>query len=131
MEPTQQAEINFTLIGDRILIKLDEHPNHTMSPEGIIIPQYEVGETPGGKPMSRLSSNRYLYSGTIIALSPYAQKKLEDISASLRTGDRVLLAQAAVSPMFQFFLDRSKLVIDFDGYICIPHNLIEAKQNNG
>lgn len=122
-------ETNFTLIGDRILIKLDEHPDHTTTKEGIIIPQYEVGETASGREMSRLSKNKYLYQGTILAMGPLATSKLQELSSPLSPGDRVFVSQAAVSPMFQFFSDRSKLIIDFDGHICIPHNLIEAKYN--
>lgn len=123
MNSTQMSQPNFELLGDRVLIKLDEHPSHTTTESGIVIPQFEATTTDGGKPTSTLSKMKYLYQGTVIQLSPYAQEKLPSITPSTR----VYITPSALSPAYQFFLDRSKLVIDFDGHICIPHTLIEAK----
>lgn len=113
----------FELLGDRVLIKLDEHPQHTTTESGIVIPQFEAATTDGGKPTAILSKMKYLYQGTVVALSKYAQEKLPSITPSTR----VFIVPSTLSPAYQFFMDRSKLVIDFDGHICIPHTLIEAK----
>lgn len=124
MSPT-----DITLIGDRILIQLDEHPEHTTLPSGLIVPQYVAGETDGNRPTSLLSDTKYLDTGTVLAVSPYAASRLEDLSTPLSPGDRVLLPLHATTPSYQFFLDRSKILRSFEGLICVPHTLLEAKVN--
>lgn len=122
---------NISLIGDRILIRLDEQPEHSTTKEGIIVPIYRPEETEGGKIKGVLSSEKYLAQGTVIAISPYSKGKLEDLGVSLSPGDPVYPARASVSPSYAFPLDRSTLIASFDGIICIPHSLLEAKIING
>lgn len=119
---TEQLE----LLGDRVLVLLAKIEEHTITESGIFIPKNEVYESEGGKLMSRPSSKKHLSIGTIIAMSPLSHEKLP----SLSIGDKVLVTETANSPSYQFFLDRDRLVNDFDGYICIPHILIEAKIND-
>lgn len=112
------------LIGQRVLIQLDAHPSHTTTSSGLLVPQYDVVTTEGGRLKSQLSENRYLSVGTILQISPDAAKSTE--ASTLTTGQKVYVNPSAVSPHYQFFLDRSSLVLDFTGLISVPPQLIEA-----
>lgn len=114
------------LTGDRVLIQLDPHPQHTTSDSGLVTPLYNVVTTEGGRLKSELSDKRYLSVGTILQLSPYASAKLNELGTPLSTGTKVYVTPSANNPNYQFFLDRQALVLDFNGLIAIPHQLIEA-----
>lgn len=118
-----------SLIGDRVLILLDEAHDHTTTETGIIIPLSNVIEKDSGRLGTELSKRKHLTKGTILLLSPTASSKLEDLHTTLTPGDRVYVNEMVMKTpsSYQFFLDRSKLVQDFDGVVCIPHVLIEAK----
>lgn len=120
-----------SLIGDRILILLDEALDHTTTETGIIIPLNNVIEKDSGRLGTELSKRKHLTKGTILSLSPTATSKLEELHTSLSPGDRVYVNEMVMKTpsSYQFFLDRNKLVQDFDGVVCIPHVLIEAKIN--
>jgi co-chaperonin GroES (HSP10) len=117
---------NMTLIGDRILILLDKATD-TITSSGILIPKLEMVETDGGKLKSRPSDDSYLLQGTIINMSLYSIEKFKDLSISVSHNNRVILSPQAKNTSFQFFPDRSQLVSQFKGIICVPHTLIEAK----
>lgn len=108
---------NITPLQQKVLIQLDQQPSHTTTESGIVIPLFSTYETPGGKLDTELSQRKYLTIGTVLASSH------PDIS----TDDRVVVSHHAVSPSYQFILDRSKLVADFDGTVLLPITLIEAK----
>jgi co-chaperonin GroES (HSP10) len=112
------------LVGDRIVIQLDEAQDHTITEGGVIVTLNELMETDGGRVTTRTSSKRHLSQGTILAISPDAYSK-----CGLSKGDRVYVTSHANSPQYQFFLNRDNLVQDFEGIISIPHILIEAKIN--
>lgn len=116
---------NITLLGDRILIQLDEHPDHTVTPSGIIQPKWVNIESDGGKPKVKPSNQKHIASGTILKMSLLAAEKVP-----LVPGDRVYVSPAAVSQSYHFLISRNNLVDDFDGVIAVPHPLIEAKINN-
>lgn len=120
----------FQLLGDRILIQLDELPDHSVTPLGIHVPHFLNIETDGGRPDVKVSNLKHVPKGTILAMSPLAAKKLEEQASSLRPGDKVFVVSSAVSPSYQFFPTRDQIVQDFTGIICVPHSLIEAKLNN-
>lgn len=117
---------NMTLIGDRVLILLDQATD-TVTSSGVIIPKLEMVETDGGKLKSRPSDDSYLLQGTVLNLSLYAIEKFKDLSISLPHNTKVLLASQAKNTSFHFFPDRTKLVQQFKGIVCVPHTLIEAK----
>ncbi len=121
--------LNLSLIGDRVVILLDKATDHTTTESGILIPLSELSETDGGRLTTRTSSQQYLMSGTVVGMSKFSSLKFEEQHTSITNGDRVYLSKSAVSPAYQFFPERSNLVIDFTGYICVPHTLIEAKIN--
>lgn len=118
---------NIELLGDRVLIQLDYHPEHTVTDKGIVVPHFVNVESDGGRPMARPSDRKYLSQGTIMGISKLAASRLQENSTPLKEGDRVYVSQSAVSPTFQFFTDRSKIVVEFDGHVCVPHTSIEAK----
>lgn len=120
---------NIELIGDRIWVKLDEAEDHTTTESGILIPLNELTETDGGRVTTRPSDKKHLSKGTIVAIAPYAARKLADLDASLSPGDKVYISKMAITASYQFYPKRDALVIDFSGDICIPHTLIEAKIN--
>lgn len=124
-------ESKFTLIGDRVLILLDEAQGHTVTESGITIPLNELVATDSGRMSTETSAQKHLASGTIISVGTTASQKLTDANISLAALDRVYVAPSALSKGYYFFPDRTKLVQDFNGYVCIPHTLIEAKINNG
>ncbi len=116
---------NLTLLGDRVIILLDKAQDHTKTEHGILIPLNELAETDGGKITTRTSSKMYLSKGTVLSLSATSKEKLPELNVN----DRVYVTETANSPSYQFFPNRDRLVQDFEGYICIPHVLIEAKIN--
>jgi len=120
---------NITLTGDRVLIALDEHPTHTVTKGNIVVPRFEQGVTEGGKPRSDLDSRKHLSVGTVVAISPLASKRMSEEETPLRPGDRVYISATANNISYQFISDRSRLVVDFDGLIAVPHNYIEAIVN--
>lgn len=122
---------NLSLIGDRVLIVLDEALEHTKLDSGIIIPLNTIVEKDSGRLGTELSKRKHLTKGTIIALSPTSTTKLKELESPLQVGDRVYVNEMVLktTSSYQFFINRDKLVQDFDGVVCIPHVLIEAKIN--
>lgn len=119
--------MNFQLLGNRILIKLDEQPDHSSSEQGVIIPKFINTETEGGRPKASLDTRKHLLQGTVLQISPKAAQALADELTPLSPGDRVYVSASTNNSSYQFFLDRSQIVSYFDGHIAIPHALIEAK----
>jgi len=117
----------FQLLGDRVLIQLDELPDHSVTSSGIHVPHFLNIETDGGRPDVKVSNLKHVAKGTIISISPLASQKLADQQSPLQEGDRIFVVSSAVSPSYQFFPDRDKLDKDFTGIIGVPHPLIEAK----
>lgn len=113
---------NISLLGDRVLIQLDEHPEHTVTAVGVVVPKFISIETDGGKPKQKPSNQKYISSGTVIAISHLASEKLP-----IAVGDKVYVNPQAVSQNYHFLISRNNLVDDFDGVISLPHALIEAK----
>lgn len=119
-----------TILGDRILIKLDEAQDHTVTESGIAIPLNEVYETDGGRLKTRTSDRKHLAQGTVLAIGDQAVENLAKLNIILGKKDKVFLSHTALNQKaFYFFTRRDKLVQDFDGLIAIPHTLIEAKYN--
>lgn len=114
------------LIGNRVLILLDKEPEHTTTSSGLLIPQFTYEETDGGKLKAKASELTYLSKGTVVALSSHAEELLSKENSKLNIGDKVFVAPYAVSPQYQFFVNRDTKILQFDGHICIPTSLIEA-----
>lgn len=114
------------LIGNRVLVILDKEPEHTTTSSGLLVPQFTYEETDGGKLKAKASDLTYLAQGTVVSISPYAQELLSKESSTIKVGDRVYVSHNAVSPQYQFFIDRSTKILSFDGHISIPTSLIEA-----
>jgi len=102
------------LMHDQCLILLDEVRESSNS-SSIIIPLYMAYETEGGRPATKISDVNYLSKGTL--MYPYLD---------LKVGTKVYVSPSAVSPHYQFFLDRDSLVLEFEGMILIPPTLIQA-----
>ncbi len=118
---------NIELIGDRILVRLDEAKDHTVI-NGIIIPVNTIVESESGKLKTELSKIRHLARGTILNISAHSAKKLDELNITLSPNDRVYVSHQAVnSSSYQWKSDRDKLISEFDGIVCVPHLLIEGK----
>ncbi|OQB03518.1 MAG: hypothetical protein BWY21_02154 [Parcubacteria group bacterium ADurb.Bin216] len=115
------------LIGDRILIQLDKALDHTTTDSGIIIPLNTVMESDSGRLKTTLSEQRHLPAGTITQISKQASSKLEELGVSLVAGDRVYVNPQTLSSSYHWKTDRTKLITEFQGVVCVPHILIEAK----
>lgn len=122
-------QTNFSLLGNRVLVRLDEQPSHTTTSTGIIIPEFTPTYTEGGRPKDELSTRTHLYQGTIVQISPLASAKLSEEGTPLSPGDRVFVSPLAHNSSYQFYSSRDSLTLLFEGLIAIPHNLIEAKIN--
>lgn len=120
---------NLSLMGNRVLIKLDEHPDHTITSSGLIVPQFTPSYTESGRPKDELSSLKHLFKGTVLAISPLASSKLSEELTPLSPNDKVYISKQAFSDAYQFFLNRDAISLPFEGLIAIPHSLIEAKIN--
>lgn len=110
---------NLTLLGNRVLIQLHEQKEIT-SKDGILIPLSDITMTESGRLKTTPSAKTYLSKGTILKLPA---------SSTLKVGDTVYVAESAVTPQYQFFLNRNQLVNQFEGIIAIPEALIEAIYN--
>ena len=118
---------NIELLGDRVIIKLDEAQDHTVK-NGIIIPINTVVESEGGRVKTELSNQRHLAKGTIVQISQVASTKLQESNVDLKENDRVYVSHQVInSSSYHWKNDRSKLLSEFEGLVCIPHSLIEAK----
>lgn len=117
------------LVGDRVLVLLDETQGHTETEGGIIIPLNNVIEKDSGRLGTELSKRKHLTQGTVVSLSENSHTKLKDLGVEVSEGDRVYVNEQVLrtTSSYQFFVDRTRLVADFDGLVCIPHVLIEAK----
>lgn len=115
-----------TLLGDRVVIQLENMTEHTITEAGIMIVNTELAETDGGRLTTKLSNKTYLAKGEILLLS----EKARELLPSLTEGDKVYVAPHALNSSNYFNVDRTQLVQDFKGIICIPHTLIEAKLND-
>lgn len=122
---------SLTLIGDKVLIKLDSQLEDAVTEDGIYIPYTEMTESDGGRPVSKASEAFALTKGTVVSITPYANQKLSEYQISLQPNDKVYVNKAAMH--YKFSINRSTLIdIDtFDGYVAVPHNLIEAKIKDG
>jgi co-chaperonin GroES (HSP10) len=114
------------LTHDKVLIKLKEHPDHTLTESNIYVPKFVNIESDGGRPLAVPSNEKYVAEGTVIQMSPLAAKKMEESYTPLKVGDRVFVSPSAVSQSFHFRTERDAIVYDFDGMILIPYILIEA-----
>lgn len=117
---------NLEIIGDRIIVQLDEQKDHEVTEFGIVNPLMDNEETDGGRYRAKISSRHYVASGVVKAISPFSLKKLEEVGATLSIGDRVLVDHRTVSDQYAFFPTRG-LVKSFSGLVSIPHVYIEAK----
>lgn len=115
------------IIGDRIVIQLDEAKGHTVTAAGVVIPLNDVIEKDSGKLGTATSDKKHLAKGTVLGIGEAAYNKLKDNYTTLNIGDRVFVNPRSHNKDFYFFLNRDVLVQDFEGVICIPHTLIEAK----
>lgn len=113
---------NIELLGERVLLQLDEHPDHSITPGGVIQPKWVNVESDGGKPKVKPSNQKHVSSATVLLISSQAAEKI-----SLVPGDKVYVNQAAVSQSYHFLISRNNLVDEFDGVIAVPPQLIEAK----
>ena len=120
---------DLTLLGDRVLIRLDEKPTHTTTSSGVILPEFTPTYTDGGRPKDELSTRTHLFKGTVLALSPLASSKLTEEGTPLKEDDKVYISQQAFNSTYQFLLSRDSITLQFEGLIAIPHTLIEAKIN--
>lgn len=114
-----------TLLGDRVVVQLDELADHTITDAGIVVPLFQNIESDGGRPDTKVSNLKYLPKGTIVNISQFAKERLPE----LNIGDRVFVVPSVVAPAYQFFSKRNGLVENFEGTISIPHTYIEAKIN--
>lgn len=120
----------FTLIGDRILVLLDEAKGHTITESGIEIPLNDVVATDSGRATTETSNHKHLNRGVVLLVGALAAKKLEEQEFTIKPGDKVYVNPSAQQKNFYFFPSREVLVQDFKGYVCIPNTLIEAKIND-
>jgi co-chaperonin GroES (HSP10) len=117
------------LLGDRVVILLDEAQEHTITAGGIMVPLNSVYETDGGQLKTKTSAQKVLFKGTIEAISAHALTKLQESIPDIKIGDTVFVPQGTYSSHYYFYPERESLVLDFGGYVCIPHMMIEARYN--
>lgn len=122
---------NVELFGDRVVIQLDKAPEVSTNEFGIHEALMENYETDGGKIGSKVSTRSFLNKGTVVQISPYSARKLEEMGASLQEGDKVLVTYNATNEQYNFSYSRNGLVKGFSGLVSIPHVLIEGKFLNG
>ncbi len=117
------------LMGNRVLIQLDKELEHSTTESGLVVPNFIREETDGGKIKARASRLSFLSKGTVLSISPLAKEILEKESSELKEGDKVFISPNAVSPQYEFSLNRDNSTTFFEGIISVPVSLIEAKIN--
>lgn len=118
---------NLTLLGDRVIVLLDFEEEETTTSSGIILPLTEIQETDGGKLKTRPALKRHLSQGTVLNISSLATEKFKEEGIPLNSATKVYVSPSALNQSFHFYPNRTQLVNTFNGFICVPHNLIEAK----
>lgn len=118
------------LLGDRTVILLEEAKDHTVTSGGITVPLSTVYETDGGRLATKTSARKHLSKGKIVLMSPLAETKLKESIPDIKIGDTVYVPEGAHSTAYQFYPSKNALVLDYKGYICVPHSLIEARYGN-
>lgn len=108
------------LLGDRTLIRLRKAEDHTVTEEGLFIPLMENYTTDGGKNGARVSNFKFLTIGEVLSTT----------HAELKAGDTVTVFRNAATNDYFFPLDRTRLVVPFDGTILVPNSMIECKYGN-
>jgi co-chaperonin GroES (HSP10) len=122
LNPQQQ---NFKIEGDKLLVKLEAYQT-TTSESGIIVPKYENYTTDGGKPASSIAHEKYSSIATVIQISPKAQDLLDANKSTIKVGDTIVLYPSTLNSSNWFILDRTRPVTDYEGYLLIHPNHIQA-----
>lgn len=109
------------LLGDRTLLKLQKAEITPTLPSGLVNPLFENYETDGGRKSSRISNNKWLSIGTVLATN----------HSELKAGDTVTVLRSVLNSADDYFfpLDRSQLAISFDGTVLVPNSMLESKVN--
>jgi len=79
------------LLNEKVLIKLDEHKEHTSTPTDLLVPLYDNIETDGGRPGVKISPKKYLSQGTVVDISKSAATLLQKDGITLTPGMRVFV----------------------------------------
>lgn len=109
------------LLGDRTLLKLDKAEVLPTLPSGLVNPLFEDYQTDGGMKTSRISNNKWLTVGTVLATN----------HPDLSVGDTVTVLRSVLGSADQYFfpLDRTQLALSFDGTVLVPNSMLESKIN--
>lgn len=128
-----QSDFNFKIQSDRILVKL--FPLEESSAfEHIIVDKFKTVESDGGRQVSIIDSDptgSYQTRGEVVQIGKFAETFIPTHYPDLKVGSIVLLAKHAISPTNQFFTDRTIAVQDFEGYLLLPINFVEAVEIDG
>jgi hypothetical protein len=117
---------NIRLFGDRVVVRLDTVSDFT-APSGFLTPKFENTTTAGGLPAVKRSSDNFTSTGTIIYLSPQANKNLsQELDPSSLLSQKVLLSPQALSHQFAFYPQRNYTTLPPTDLVCIPSALIEG-----
>lgn len=119
---------NYNVHGPKgVLIQLHERPEATVTESGIMIPKFKAYETEGGRPASKLATEKYSLIGTILQISEKAQETLDDNKQPYKVGDTVSVFPQAKQQHCWFLLDKINPVTDWTGLILIIPAQIEAE----
>lgn len=121
---------NYKILGQKgVLIRLLPYRSETTTTaEGIIIPLYENYETEGGRPASRIKSeDKYSTIGEVLQISDKAQLILNEEKMDIKVGDYISIPLVHKHPSNQFLLSKNDSVSEFEGYLTIYPNMVQAK----
>ena len=123
----------YKVVGQKgVLLKLLPYTEETTTESGIVIPLYDNYTTDGERPASKLSNKKFSDLAEVVQISEKAQAIMEDEKMNITVGDMVAIYPSANNSSNWFILNREVPVADFEGYLLLHPNYIQAKvYNNG
>lgn len=110
-----------------VLIKLQPYEEDTTTETGIVIPTYEAYTTEGGRPAAKPTLEKFSTIGIVLAISDKARELLDEEKMDLKKGDAVLIYPHAKVSSNWLILHRHTPVADFEGYLLLHPNAVQAK----
>lgn len=113
--------MNYKLIKhNTVHVQLFPLVKETITEEGIIMTGQEAYTTDGGKFSSKQSLGEYQSAGTIVAISPSAEKYTTEtllLDSPLKSGDEIYVDPSAAGSRNEFVIDRHKSVAGGHGIV--------------
>ena len=119
---------NRKFTGERILVRMFKYPTpYTMTESGIEIPKFKNAQSDGGKEVSVRDEFSYMTKALVIKVPELATLKAKSVLGyPLKEGDIIQISPRAMTPDYQYTVDKDNPVSKFDGYLLLNMMLVES-----